>query len=84
MQPSPLYLSKLFALSVGIFFIFSCTSYAQPKINSCATQFSNSQCADNLNQILPELRKAKVVYLGETHDSTKDPSKSVKNYSTII
>lgn len=78
MQPSPLYLSKLFALSVGIFFLFSCTSYAQPKINSCATQFSNSQCADNLNQILPELKKAQVVYLGEIHDSTKDHQNQLK------
>ncbi len=78
MQPSSLYLSKLFALSVGIFFLFSCTSYAQPTENSCATQFSNSQCADNLSEILPELKKAKVVYLGETHDSTKDHQNQLK------
>ncbi|MEM6751554.1 MAG: ChaN family lipoprotein [Cyanobacteria bacterium P01_C01_bin.38] len=79
MQPSPLYLSKLFALSVGLFFLFSCTSYAQPNnTNSCTTQFSNSQCVDNLNKILPELKKAKVVYLGETHDSSQDHQNQLK------
>jgi uncharacterized iron-regulated protein len=69
---------KLFALSVGIFFLFSCTSYAQPTTSSCTTQFSNSECVDNLNQILPELEKAKVVYLGETHDSSQDHQNQLK------
>jgi uncharacterized iron-regulated protein len=79
MQPAPFYLSKLFALSVGIFFLFSCTSYAQPNnTTSCTTQFSNSQCVDNLNKILPELKKAKVVYLGEIHDSSQHHKNQLK------
>ena len=69
---------KLLALSVGIFFLFSCSSYAQPNTDSCTTQFSNSQCVDNLNKILPELKKAKVVYLGETHDSSQDHQNQLK------
>ena len=72
---------KLFALSVGIFFLFSCTSYAQPRQttnNSCATQFSNSQCVDNLKQILPELKKSQVVYLGEIHDSSQHHQNQLK------
>lgn len=71
-------ISNLFALSVGIFFLFSSPSYAQPIENSCATQFSNSQCVDNLNQILSKLKKAKVVYLGETHDSSQDHKNQLK------
>lgn len=79
MQPAPFYLSKLFALSVGIFFLFSCTSYAQPNnTNSCTTQFSKSQCVDNLNQILPELKKSNVVYLGEIHDSSQHHQNQLK------
>ncbi|MGB3637967.1 MAG: ChaN family lipoprotein [Rivularia sp. (in: cyanobacteria)] len=69
---------KLFALSIGIFFLFSCTSYAQPTKSSCATQFSESRCVDNLNEILPELKKAKVVYLGEIHDSSQDHQNQLK------
>ncbi|MBV6623537.1 MAG: ChaN family lipoprotein [Rivularia sp. (in: Bacteria)] len=69
---------KLFALSVGIFFLLSCSSYAEPTTNSCATQFSESQCVDNLNKVLPELKKADVVYLGETHDSAKDHQNQLK------
>jgi len=69
---------KLFALSVGFFLLFSCTSYAQPKINSCATKFVNSQCVDNLNRILPELKKAQIIYLGETHDSSQDHENQLK------
>ncbi|MEO1427528.1 MAG: ChaN family lipoprotein [Cyanobacteria bacterium J06632_19] len=71
-------IAKLFALSVGIFFLFSCSSYAEPTTNSCATQFSESQCVDNLDRILPDLKKADVVYLGETHDSSKDHQNQLK------
>ena len=69
---------KLLALSVGIFFLFSSPSYAQPTESSCTAQFPNSQCIDNLNQILPKLKKAKVVYLGETHDSSQDHENQLK------
>ncbi|MEB3217332.1 MAG: ChaN family lipoprotein [Nostocales cyanobacterium 94392] len=69
---------KLFALSVGFFFLFSCTSYAQPKVNYCATKFINSQCVDNLNKILPEIKKAQIIYLGETHDSSEDHENQLK------
>ncbi|NJM18039.1 MAG: ChaN family lipoprotein [Richelia sp. SL_2_1] len=71
-------ISKLFALSVGFFLLFSCTSYAQPKVNYCATKFINSQCVDNLDKIFPELKKAQVIYLGETHDSNQDHENQLK------
>ncbi|AFY58263.1 uncharacterized iron-regulated protein [Rivularia sp. PCC 7116] len=71
-------IAKLFALSVGIFFLFSCSSYAEPTTNSCAAQFSESQCVDNLEGMLADLKKADVVYLGETHDSSKDHQNQLK------
>ncbi len=69
---------KFFALLVGIFFLFSSPSYAQTMENYCATQFPTSQCVDNLQKILPKLKKANVVYLGETHDSFEDHKNQLK------
>ncbi len=79
MQRSLLPFSKLFILSLGILLIYTLPSCAaEPTKVLCSEKFSNSQCVDNLNQILPELKKAKVVYLGETHDSIKDHKKQLK------
>ncbi len=79
MQRPLVYFSKLFILSLGIFLIYSLPSCAaEPTKISCSEKFSNSQCIDNLNQILPELKKAKVVYLGETHDSSQDHQNQLK------
>lgn len=69
---------KLFALSVGIFFLISPPSYAQATSKSCTTQFSSSQCVDNFKEILPSLKKANIVYLGETHDSSQDHENQLK------
>lgn len=71
-------IDKLFALSVGIFFLCIFPSYAQSNESSCAAQFSETQCINNLNQILPELKKANIIYLGETHDSSKDHENQLK------
>ena len=79
MQRLPLYFTKLCVLSLGIFLINTLPSCAAEPTNiSCSQKFSNSQCVDNLNQILPELKKAKVVYLGETHDSSQDHENQLK------
>ena len=78
MQRPLVYFSKLFILSLGIFLIYSLPSCAAETKISCSEKFSNSQCVDNLNQILPELKKAKVVYLGETHDSSQDHQNQLK------
>ncbi|MEO1762635.1 MAG: ChaN family lipoprotein [Cyanobacteria bacterium J06629_18] len=73
MQRTLPYFSKLCILSLGIILIYTLPSCATEAAKiSCSEKFSNSQCVDNLNQILPELKKAKVVYLGETHDSSQD------------
>ena len=79
MQRPLFYFSKLCILSLGIILIYTLPSCATetPKI-SCSQKFSNSQCVDNLNQILPELKKAKVVYLGEIHDSSQDHQNQLK------
>lgn len=79
MQRPLLYFSKLFILSLGIFLIYTLPSCAaEPRNLSCSEKFSNSQCVDNLNQILSKLKKAKVVYLGETHDSSQDHENQLK------
>ncbi len=79
MQRLPLYFTKLCVLSLGIFLINTLPSCAaEPTDISCSQKFFNSQCVDNLNQILPELKKAKVVYLGETHDSSQDHQNQLK------
>ncbi|MEM7713117.1 MAG: ChaN family lipoprotein [Cyanobacteria bacterium P01_A01_bin.68] len=79
MQRLPLYFTKLCVLSLGIFLIYTLPSCASEPTNiSCSQKFSNSQCVDNLNKILPELKKAKVVYLGETHDSSQDHQNQLK------
>jgi len=79
MQRPLFYLSKLCLLSLGIFIIYTSPSHAvEAPTTSCSQKFSNSQCVDNLNQILPELKKAKVVYLGETHDSSQDHENQLK------
>lgn len=58
-------LVRLCAWSLGIFLLCSSPTYAQ-SISSYLQQHDTSQ------QVLQELAKADVVYLGETHDSLKD------------
>ena len=79
MQRTLPYFSKLCILSLGIILIYTLPSCATEATKiSCSEKFSNSQCVDNLNKILPELKKAKVVYLGETHDSSQDHQNQLK------
>ncbi|MDJ0798705.1 MAG: ChaN family lipoprotein [Calothrix sp. MO_167.B12] len=54
-------------------------TYAQEKIETnCTQKFTASQCVSKWQQILPELQKAQVVYLGETHDSQIDHQNQLK------
>ncbi len=61
-------ITKLCAWSLGIFFL--CTTPACAEIPSNPQQQEQQQLTQK--QILQELVKAKVVYLGETHDRTED------------
>jgi uncharacterized iron-regulated protein len=45
---------------------------------SCTQQFPTSKCVSSWQQIIPELKKARVVYLGETHDSELDHQNQLK------
>ncbi len=81
MQHSLVKFSKLCVLSLGIFLIYTLPSCAAESANiNCSDKFSDNQCVNNLNQILPKLKTAKIIYLGETHDSSQDH----KNQLTII
>jgi uncharacterized iron-regulated protein len=77
-QRSHLRLSQVFALSLGIFLFCTLPTCAQPVETSCAQKFIGSKCVNNLAQLLPELTKADVVYLGETHDSPQDHQNQLK------
>ncbi|MCM0592577.1 MAG: ChaN family lipoprotein [Gloeotrichia echinulata IR180] len=69
--------TQVFTLSLGIFLFWMLPSYAQEVENPCAV-FVASKCVNSLAQILPELAKANVVYLGETHDSLEDHQNQLK------
>ncbi|MDJ0676345.1 MAG: ChaN family lipoprotein [Calothrix sp. MO_167.B42] len=67
-----------------LFFTFSLLlyispTYAQDKLElNCTQKFPASKCVSNWQQMLPELHKAQVVYLGETHDSEIDHQNQLK------
>lgn len=61
-------ITKLCAWSLGIFFLCTTPTYAQSV--STPSQFRTQQLTQQ--QILQELVKANVVYLGETHNSPED------------
>lgn len=67
-------LIKLCAWSLGIFLI--CTTSAYPQSASTISQLGIQQL--NQSQILQELGKANVVYLGEIHDSPEDHKAQLK------
>lgn len=65
-------LIKLCALSLGLFLLCSSAATAQPTANPQPGQTYTNQ------EILQQLVKAKVVYLGETHDSAEDHQAQLK------
>ena len=65
-------LIKLSALSLGLFLLCSSAATAQPTANPQPQQTYTNQ------EILQQLVKAKVVYLGETHDSAEDHQAQLK------
>ena len=65
-------LIKLYALSLSLFLLYSSAVAAEPTANSQPSQTYTNQ------QILQQLVKAQVVYLGETHDSAEDHQAQLK------
>ena len=72
-------LTKAFALSLGFFLICTVPTFAQPQPEkTCETRFVRSKCFSNVTQLIPEIVRANVVYLGETHDSAQDHENQLK------
>jgi uncharacterized iron-regulated protein len=65
-------LIKLWALSLGLFLLCSSATTAEPTTNPQPQQTYSNQ------EILQQLMKARVVYLGETHDSMADHQAQLK------
>ncbi len=69
--------TRVFVLSLGFFLICTIPTYAQPQVEkSCENTYS--KCVKNVTQLVPELLRANIVYLGETHDSAKDHENQLK------
>jgi uncharacterized iron-regulated protein len=74
-------LIHVLTLWLGIFLLCTSATYAEQSVkSSCSQKFGASKCVEDLSQIIPALIQANVVYLGETHDSSKDH----QNQLTII
>ncbi|MBO3461951.1 ChaN family lipoprotein [Aetokthonos hydrillicola Thurmond2011] len=72
-------ITQVFALWLGIFLLCTLPTYAQQSVkSSCSEKFVASKCVGDLSQMIPTLRQANVVYLGETHDSSKDHQNQLK------
>lgn len=65
-------LIKLCALSLSIFLLYSSVATAEPMANPQPQQSYTNQ------EILQQLVKARIVYLGETHDSVADHQAQLK------
>ena len=65
-------LIKLYALSLSLFLLYNSAVAAEPTASPQPQQTYTNQ------QILQQLVKAKVVYLGETHDSAEDHQAQLK------
>jgi uncharacterized iron-regulated protein len=71
--------TKAFALSLGFFLICTVPTYAQPQLEkTCETRFVSSKCFNSVTQLIPEILRANVIYLGETHDSAQDHENQLK------
>ncbi len=85
--PRPL--PQMFALSLGIFLLCALPVNAEKLKNSASPQLvvtqqhdktpeNSSKLVCSVAEVLPELAKANVVYLGETHDSLEDHQTQLK------
>ncbi len=72
-------LMRLFALSLGIYLLSTLPAYAQtPATTTCETRFAGTRCINSVAQLIPEISKSRVIYLGETHDSAEDHKKQLE------
>ncbi|MUL38860.1 ChaN family lipoprotein [Gloeocapsopsis dulcis] len=72
-------LRKLLVLSLGFVWLYSIPTYAANTFSPIESSSllgknlgSSPQIVSNLQDVLPHLEKANVVYLGETHDNPQD------------
>jgi uncharacterized iron-regulated protein len=72
-------LMRLFALSLGFYLLSIVPAYAQtPATTTCETRFAGARCINSVAQLIPEILKSWVIYLGETHDSAEDHKKQLE------
>ncbi|MEA5569998.1 ChaN family lipoprotein [Calothrix sp. UHCC 0171] len=70
---------RLFALSLGFLVFCTLPACAQTQAaKSCETRFASSKCVNNVTQLAGEISKARVIYLGETHDSAEDHARQLQ------
>lgn len=70
-------ITKVVVYSLGIFFFCTTPVFAQHTQHNSSTATSQQQQIETVNllslpEVLPEWKKARVIYLGETHSSQKD------------
>jgi uncharacterized iron-regulated protein len=69
---------RLFALSLGLYLLSTVPAYPQaPATTTCETRFAGTRCINSIAQLIPEISKDRVIYLGETHDSEQDHKKQL-------
>jgi uncharacterized iron-regulated protein len=72
-------LMRVFVLSLGCFLLCTATAGALPQTpKTCETRFPVSKCVNSVTQLVPEIMRANVIYLGETHDNAKDHENQLK------
>lgn len=72
-------LMRLFALSLGLYFLSTVPAYAQTTATTtCENRFADTRCVNSVKQLIPEISKARIIYLGETHDSAEDHKKQLE------
>lgn len=73
------YLTRVFALTLGCFVLCTLPAGAlQENAKTCETRFPLSKCVNSVTQLVSQIARANVIYLGETHDSAKDHENQLK------
>ncbi|OKH53091.1 hypothetical protein NIES2101_12180 [Calothrix sp. HK-06] len=73
------YLTRVFVLTLGCFVLCTLPAGAlQENAKTCETRFPLSKCVNSVAQLVPQIARANVIYLGETHDSAKDHENQLK------
>jgi uncharacterized iron-regulated protein len=72
-------LTRVIALTLGCFVLCTLPAGAlQENAKTCETRFPLSKCVNSVAQLIPQIARANVIYLGETHDSAEDHENQLK------